>query len=341
MRIETFRPVYVAHVSSNARLDDLVQTGVDLVFLPEVLLQALHPLEVRDDDAAGVREHVRKDQHAVRFEDVVGGGRDRPVRAFDDHLRLDLRGVLLGDDLLERARREHVAVDRHELLVRDAVAALQLGERAAVALVRERSCNVDAVRVEDAARRVGDGDDLRAELRDELGEERADVAEALDRDSTARPSGGSGFSSADSRQKRPPRAVASSRPSEPPIVKRLAGDDAEHGVALVHRVGVEHPRHRRRVRADVRRGDVLLRADLVDDLRGEPARHALELAARHRLRVADHAALRAAERQAHQRALPRHPHRERLDLVERDVGVIANAALRRAARDVVRDADSR
>ena len=29
----------------------------------------------------------------------------------------------------------------------------------------------------------------------------------------------------------------------------------------------------------------------------------------------DHAALRAAERDAHQRALPRHPHRERLDLV--------------------------
>src|SRR5262249_5654350 len=33
-----------------------------------------------------------------------------------------------------------------------------------------------------------------------------------------------------------------------------------------------------------------------------------------------------------------HPHREGLDLVERDVRVVADAALRRAARDVVRDA---
>src|SRR4051794_14391986 len=51
-------------------------------------------------------------------------------------------------------------------------------------------------------------------------------------------------------------------------------------MTLVHRVRVEDPRHRLRVRADVGRGDVLLGADLVDDLRREPARHALELAER-------------------------------------------------------------
>ena len=47
-------------------------------------------------------------------------------------------------DLLERARREHVAVEQQQLLVRDRVAALELGERAAAALVRERSRDVDA-----------------------------------------------------------------------------------------------------------------------------------------------------------------------------------------------------
>ncbi len=109
-------------------------------------------------------------------------------------------------------------------------------------------------------------------------------------------------------------------------------------MALVHRVRVEDPRHRRGVRADVGRRDVLLGADLVDDLGGVAARHPLELAARHRLRVAGDAALRAAERKPHQRALPGHPHRQRLDLVERDVRVVADAALRRPARDVVRDA---
>src|SRR3954468_6999566 len=40
--------------------DDVVQAAIDLVFLPEVLLQPLHPLEVRDDDATGVREDVRQ-----------------------------------------------------------------------------------------------------------------------------------------------------------------------------------------------------------------------------------------------------------------------------------------
>src|SRR6185437_7835004 len=75
--------------------------------------------------------------------------------------------------------------------------------------------------------------------------------------------------------------------------ERLAGDDAEHRVALVHRIRVEDPRHHRAVGADVRRGDVLLRPDLVDDLARVAARHALELAAREALRVDDDAALRA------------------------------------------------
>src|SRR5581483_4696389 len=35
-------------------VDDLLELRVDLVLLPEVLLEALHPLEVRDDDAARV-----------------------------------------------------------------------------------------------------------------------------------------------------------------------------------------------------------------------------------------------------------------------------------------------
>ena len=120
--------------------------------------------------------------------------------------------------------------------------------------------------------------------------------------------------------------------------QRLAGDDAEDGVALVHRVRVEDPGHLARARADVRRRDVLLRADLVDDLARVAARHPFELADGELLRVAGDAALGAAEGDAHQRALPGHPHRQRAHLVERDVGVVADAALRRPTRDVVRDA---
>ena len=178
-----------------------------------------------------------------------------------------------------------------------------------------------------------------AELADELGEERADVAEALHGD--ADPVHRTALLLEGRLEAEDPaargRLLAAERPADR---QRLAGDDTQHRVTLVHRVRVEDPRHRRGVRPDVRRRDVLLRADLVDDLRGVPARHALELAARHLLRVAAHAALRPTERKPHQRALPRHPHRERLDLVERDVRVVADAALRRAPRDVVRDPEA-
>src|SRR5579871_134030 len=122
--------------------DDLVQPRVDLVLFPEVLLEPLHPLEVGDDDTACVREHVGEDEHTVRLEDVVGGRRDGAVRALDEDARLHRVCVDLGHDLLERARREHVAVDGDELVVRDRLAPTQLADRPAVALVRERGGDI-------------------------------------------------------------------------------------------------------------------------------------------------------------------------------------------------------
>ena len=188
-----------------------------------------------------------------------------------------------------------------------------------------------------AAARVGDGDDDGALLVQQAREVAADVAEALHDD--AQPVDllvllaervGDHVERAARR-----RLLAAERAADR---ERLAGDDAEDGMALVHRVGVEDPRHHARVGADVGSRDVLLGADLVDDLARVAARQALELTARELLRVADDAALGAAEGQAHQRALPGHPHRERLDLVARDRRVVADPALRRAAGDVVGDA---
>ena len=60
--------------------------------------------------------------------------------------------------------------------------------------------------------------------------------------------------------------------------------------------------------------------------------------ARQRVRVAAHAALRAAVRQAQERALPRHPRAQRRALAERDLGVVADAALRRPEHGRVLDA---
>src|SRR3954462_10340580 len=83
--------------------DDLVQALVDLRLLPEVLLEALDPLEVRDDDAARIREHVRKDQHAVALENLVRLGSRGAVRPLDEDLRLDAVRVRRRDHLLEGA----------------------------------------------------------------------------------------------------------------------------------------------------------------------------------------------------------------------------------------------
>ena len=119
---------------------------------------------------------------------------------------------------------------------------------------------------------------------------------------------------------------------------RLAGHDARDRVAGVHGVRVHHPGHDLGVGVDVRRRDVLLGPDEDLDLGEEPAGQALQLLLAELLGIDDDAALAAAVRDADDRALPGHPHREGLDLVERDVLVVADAALGRAAAQVVLDA---
>ena len=60
------------------------QLAPDLVAIPEQPAEVLHPLEVRDGDAAGIRENVRQDGDAALAEDLVGLDRRRTVRALDD-----------------------------------------------------------------------------------------------------------------------------------------------------------------------------------------------------------------------------------------------------------------
>src|SRR5579859_5480227 len=103
----------------------------------------------------------------------------------------------------------------------------------------------------------------------------------------------------------------------------------------MHRERVHDPGHGLAVGVYVGRGDVAVVADEDRDLGGEPPRHVLQLVQAQLPRIDDDSALGAAERDVDDRALPRHPHRERLHLVQGDVGVIADAALGRTAVDVV------
>ncbi len=170
--------------------------------------------------------------------------------------------------------------------------------------------------------------------------DRADVAEALDDDARAL--------GVDSEPRhlveRDDRDAAAGRfdaPARAADLERLAGDDARRVLAHVHRVGVHDPRHVLRRRVDVGRGHVFVGPDHFDQLGGVAARDPFDLRHRERRRIAGDAALSAAERQVDDSALPGHPEGQRGHLVERDAGMEADAALGRAAREVVLHAIAR
>ena len=103
----------------------------------------------------------------------------------------------------------------------------------------------------------------------------------------------------------------------------------------MHRYRVHDPGHHLRVGAHIRCWDVLFRAEKDGDLGRVPAREVLELALRKLRRVACDGSLGTAVGQADRRALPRHQHRQGLDEVESDVGVVTDPTLGRPAADVV------
>ena len=194
--------------------------------------------------------------------------------------------------------------------------------------------DVQAIGVHEPGLGVGHRDDPRADRVELGGGDRADVAEALDRDARLADvhadALADGLGHVDD-----PQAGGLAAPRRAPEHDRLARDDLEDRVAHHLRVRVHEPRHLALARAHVGRRDVAIGADDGDELGGVAAREALELADAQVMRRAAHAALGAAVGQPEQRALPRHPHRQRGAFAERDVGAVAKAALRRAHRQRV------
>ena len=245
-----------------------------------------------------------------------------------------LRLVVRRDLVFERGRHEDVDVEREQLLVGDRLGAGEAGHGLVLGHPGEQRRHVEALGVVDAALPVGGRDDLRAMGVHQLGADRADVAEALHghRRALELEAEVPGRLAGDDHHAASGGLAPAERAAH---LDRLAGDDGGRGVADVHRVGVHEPRHDLRVGVDVGRRHVLLRSDDVDDLGGVAAGEGLEFALRHRGGVADDSALAAAERHLGHGALPGHPGRQRRDFVERDAGVVADAALGRAERDVV------
>ena len=120
--------MHFSATSGEAALDDLLQARVDLFLVPAEVLEVLHPLEVGDDHAACVAEHVWCDVDALVAEDLVGLRCGRGVRALEQDLAVERVGVVLVDCSTERGRDQHVALGLEELLLRRLFRVRELGD---------------------------------------------------------------------------------------------------------------------------------------------------------------------------------------------------------------------
>jgi hypothetical protein len=200
--------------------------------------------------------------------------------------------------------------------------------------VFHRADDEDTVFVVVGAGNVGDADDPAAAILEEFGRVAADVAEALNRDGR--------FIRAQTHLghlvERADRYAAARRfdsPARTADLQRLAGYDAGHVLAHVHRVGIHEPRHDLRRGIDVGRRHVFVGADDLDELGRVTARDAFEFVLGERRRIAGDAAFTAAERKVDHRALPGHPKCEGGDLIQGYARMVADAALCRTAREIV------
>src|SRR5688500_789236 len=103
-------------------------------------------------------------------------------------------------------------------------------------------------------------------------------------------------------------------------------------------VRIHHPTHNLLVRPHVGRRHISVRSDKIDEFLHVAAGEMFELRFRQLLWIDNDAALGAAIRQADERALPTHPHRERGDFANGDVLMKTNTALRRTGGKIMLDA---
>src|SRR5205814_8062906 len=87
-------------------------------FGPQKCLQTLHPLEVRNDHAAGVAENIRDHENFVPalFENPVCLRCSRTVGCIGKDTAFELTGVLSANHSIDGGRHKGVALQREEWL---------------------------------------------------------------------------------------------------------------------------------------------------------------------------------------------------------------------------------
>src|SRR5258708_9456961 len=111
--------------------DDVVQLRVDLLLLPEESLEVLHPLEIRHDHAARVRDDVRDQEDVPVVQDRVVLRRDGRVSSLCDEPGTYPSGILLIDLILHGCRHQNRHRQLEELRAGDAVRLLEAAHPAA------------------------------------------------------------------------------------------------------------------------------------------------------------------------------------------------------------------
>ena len=248
-------------------------------------------------------------------------------------------GVVQSDDVFERRGNQDVALHGQQLVIADARRAGHTDNCPRTLLVADGFDGIDAAGICHPAASVTQSNDFRFLLSEQARGSGASIAETLNGNGRAtqrnllhlarffddvEQAAGGGLAAA----------------LRTPDRNGFAGDDAMGGMADGHGIGVHDPGHGLRVGVNIRRGNVHGRSDDRQNFAGVTARHAFELTLGHALGIANHAALGASEGHVDGGGFPGHPSRQRFYFIERDVGVIADAALAWPARHVVLHAEA-
>ena len=316
-----------------------LQAAVHIVFIPEQLLQILHPLEVGNSHASRIRKNVRNDHDPALVQRGVGVGSCRTIGCFRDNARLNVIYICHRDLVLKRRRNQNVALELQDGFTRNGIGVGKTRDRASLHFVRQQLGNVQSGAIDNSAARVADRNDGSAHLGEKFGRDAPRIAESLNgnrgavqlntHDLACRPN---------HEQTAACRCfVASKRPAEK---QRFASYDAGRAAAVGHAVGVHDPRHGLRIRVDIGRGNVFIRSNDRRNFVCITAGEAFELVLGELVWIANNPPFRSTERKIDDGALPGHPGSQSFHLIKSDLRVIANAAFAGTSRAVVLHAES-
>src|SRR5574337_1760620 len=115
------------------------------MLVPEILLQILHPFEVRDRHAAGIGEDVWNNSRPFCRQDPIGFWCRWPIRPFGHDPGPYTIGVLLRNLPFGRGGNQDIAVELKNLLVGNPIAITVLGDGTSLSILSQHLSNIESV----------------------------------------------------------------------------------------------------------------------------------------------------------------------------------------------------